>query len=151
MPEDLFNAIMTETLLRLSLKKAVDEISSFKGPLFRNLLFAYLWLSRQYLFSYFFPRTATKRSSSQHQLMRHNSNCKVICRKAMVLAAKHFRGHISGSAASVTTIIRAKRTGNSQISHPCIALLIQNNVLGLYVSMDDSSRMQVAESQQHAD
>lgn len=83
--------------------------------------------------------------------MCYHSHCEVIRRKTVVLAAEYLRCHVAGSSAGVCTVVGAKRTGDSEVGDPCVALPIEYDVLWLDVAVNDSAGVEIAKAEEHAD
>lgn len=78
-------------------------------------MFFYLNLFGQHFFSDLFARTAVKRSPSEHQLMRYDSDSKIVSRVRVILSAKDLRRHVTRCSAGISTIIGPKWSCNSKI------------------------------------
>ena len=78
MLEDFIDAGVSHAKVGLSLQESIDKICRLQRPIIGNLVLLDLDLLSQHFFSDFFTRTAMKRTSSQHHLVRDDSDSKII-------------------------------------------------------------------------
>lgn len=126
--------------MRFPLDHFVDEISSFNRPLIWlgwNIAFLDLNLFGQNMIPDFFSWFTLVWSFSKHTLKRHHTNCKVIYSGCMILSAHYFRCHVPGSTGCILCILRSPHPCNTKIGDSQIAIVINNKIFWLYVSMDD--------------
>ena len=148
--EDFIDAGVSHAKVGLSLQESIDKICRLQRPIIGNLVLLDLDLLSQHFFSDFFTRTAMKRTSSQHQLVRDDSDSKIISWIRVILPAKDLRRHVARRSTSISTIISPKRPCNTKISQPCKPLTIQHYILRLDITMDNAFRMQVLQAQCNA-
>jgi hypothetical protein len=142
---------MAKSLGRFSLNESVDEVSCLHRPILGNLVPPHLRLAGYDFFPDLFPGLPPERSFAQHQLMGDYADCKVVHCIGMVLPAKDFGGHVSRCSAGIATIVSSVRSGDSKVSDMRVTLFIQDDVFGLYVSVNDSFAMEVFQSEQNTD
>lgn len=68
----------------------------------------------------------------------------------MILPAKDLRRHITRRSTCIGTIIGPKRPCNPKISQPREPLPIQHDIFRFDITMDDTFRMQVLQTQSNA-
>jgi hypothetical protein len=122
MAEDLLDACVAQSLLGLAVEQPVDEISCFQRPVLGNLLLSNLWLPGEHLLSDFLARAPPEGSTPQHQFVRDDAHCKVVCGESMILSAKHLWRHVSWSSTRISAVINPERSCHSQVSDSSVAL-----------------------------
>ena len=68
----------------------------------------------------------------------------------MVLAAHHFRSHVTWSTACVLTVIRLLNPSDTEICDPYIPILVENQVLGFDVPVDYIVVMEIFKRDENA-
>ena len=125
----------------LPLQALVDEVSRFFVPAFRDLVLLDLDLTAQYLVADIFSCATLVRSFAHHALVGDDPNGEVVCCESVVLAAHDLRGHVARCAAGLTGVVRGQDAGHSEVCESQIALIVEDQVLRLDVTMDDQLRM----------
>ena len=85
----------------------------------------------------FFTRFSDVWSSTVHALISHNSNGKIVDRSSMVLTAHNFRSHVTWCTGSVLGILRSPDSCYTEISYSHVAIIVDNEVLWLNISMNN--------------
>lgn len=68
----------------------------------------------------------------------------------MILPTHDLRSHITRRSTRLLTVIRIPDASNPKISYPQIALVIENDILGLNISVQDTLIMDVLEGVSYA-
>ena len=63
----------------------------------------------------------------------------------MILFAEHLWSHVTGGTASLFGILFFEVASYSEVSDPQIAILVQDYVFGLYISVDNTALVDVVE------
>ena len=86
----------------------------------------------------------------EHALVGNDSHGEVVDRDSVILTTHHFRCHVTRSTRGILRVLRVPKSGNSQISNAEIALLVEDQVLRLDVSMKNGVLVEVLEAEEHA-
>ena len=132
---DHVGSFPAKTTRRLPLNKLVNEIGGLDAPASRNFVLPNHNLPRQNVVSDFFAVPPLVRSASVATLVRDYSHSKIIDCNAVILPAHNFGSHIARRARGVLRIFRIPKTGDAEISHSQVALVVKNKVFGLDISM----------------
>lgn len=143
-------AFLTETITWFSLQKFVDEVSSFQRPTVRDIRIVNFDLLGQNMVSNLFPVFATIRTFAEHALISDDTHGEVIDGNTVILATHDFWCHITGRSRGIFRILRVPQSGNTQISHAKITLLVEHKVFWLNVSVQDCVLVQILQAQKHA-
>jgi hypothetical protein len=68
----------------------------------------------------------------------------------MILATHDLRRHVAGRSRGFFRIVRTDLAGDAEIGDPQVAVLLEDKVLWLYVTMDDAVLVDELESQDDA-
>ena len=134
---DLITAIVSKSILRLSLNHFVDEICCFDGPANGHLSLLNLDLFRQYMIPYFFPRFTDVRPSSKHAFVCHYTHCEVVNGKSVILSTHNFRGHISRRSRSILCVRFSPISCYTKVRDSQISFVIYHQIFWFYVPMYD--------------
>ena len=134
---DFSCTVIAQSVLRLSLDHLVDEVGGLDGPASWDVSFLDLDLLRQDVVSDFLPGLAHVGSAAEHALVGHHAHSEVVDTSSVVDSAHHLRRHVAGCSRGVLSVLRPPDSGNTEVSNPEVALLINDQVLGLDVSVDD--------------
>lgn len=93
-----------------------------------------------------FPVFATIRTFAEHAFVRDNTHSEVIDGDAVVLATHDFWCHVAGCSRGIFCILGVPQSGNTQISHAKITLLVEHKVFWLNVSMQDCILVQILQT-----
>ena len=96
------------------------------------------------------PRSANIGPPAHHEFIADDAECKIIDPVGVVLSTHNLWRHVARSAWSVRGVILLK---NSRYAHVCdseVAVVLHNNILGLYVSVNHVFVVHVLETNHHA-
>ena len=144
---DFFWSIETQSACGLALDEFVDEISSLTTPTLRNFLLFYLDLFRKDVVSNFLAVFSLIGTFAKHAFVGNNTHRKVVHSNAVILSTHNFGSHVARSATGVLGVLRVPNSGNTQVSNSQVAVLVENQVFRLNVSMEDAVLVQVFETQ----
>ena len=96
------------------------------------------------------PVLAMVRSLAEHTLIGDDSHSEVVDGYTVVLAAHDLGGHIAGRARCVLRVLRIPQTCNTQISDPQVAILVEDQVFWLDITMQDGILVKIFEAEEHA-
>ena len=148
-PWMIFNfscSIVSKSISGFSLDHFIDKISSFDWPSSWNFSFFNLNLFRQNMISNFFSRFSLIRSFSIHTFICHDTYCKIIHRRRMILSAHNFWCHISWSSRSILSIFWSPYSCNSEICYPDVTIHVDHQVFWFDISMNNFFLMAVFQS-----
>jgi hypothetical protein len=149
-PLDILAAVVAESVLWLPLDHLVDEISGLDAPSDRHFLLLNLYLLRQNVVSDFFPRFPDIGPLSVHAFVGHYSYSEIVHSVRVVLSAHHFGSHVAWGSRGVLSILLSPVPGDSEISDSQVALIIDDQVLRLDVSVDNLFIVAVLETSHQA-
>lgn len=132
-----FGAICSESILGLSLNHFVDEIGRLDWPSPRHFVSLNLYLFWKNVVPDLFARFTNVGSSAEHAFVGHDSNGKVVYDSCMILAAHNFGSHVSWGSRSVLRVLWAPNSRYSKISNSHVAILVNDEVLRLDISMNN--------------
>lgn len=95
------------------------------------------------MFSNLFAASASIGSAAEHAFVTDDANCEVVDCNAVWLLAHHLWSHVTRRSRCVLGVVRIPNSSNTQIRDLQIALLVENQVLWLNVSMQDALLVQV--------
>ena len=143
-------SLLSETVTRLPLDQSVDKISSICRPVLRNFILMDLDLFRKDMVTNLLPVLAMVWPLAEHTLIGNDSHREVVDCYTVVLAAHDLRSHITRRARSVLRVLRIPQTCNTQISDPQVAILVEDQVLWLDITMQDGILVKIFEAEEHA-
>ena len=143
-------ALFAESIAWLMLNQPVDEISSLEGPAVGDLVLVNLDLLREDVVSDLLTVFAMVRPLAEHALIGNDTHGEVVNCHTMILSAHNLRRHIPGRSRSVFGVLGIPATSNTQISHSQIALLVENEVLWLDITVQNGVLVEILQAQQHA-
>ena len=85
----------------------------------------------------FFSRLSNIGAPSVHALVSHDPNCEVVNRIAVVDSTHDLGSHVTRRARCILRIFRAPHSGDPKVSYPEVAIRVNDQVLGLDVSVND--------------
>lgn len=80
---------------------------------------------------------------SQHHFVSDDTQREVVHCHTVTLTTHHLRCHVPRSTTGVRCVVRSPHSSNTQVSHSAIPSRVEDDVLRLDVSMDDSVVVQV--------
>jgi hypothetical protein len=83
---------------------------------------------------------------AEHALISDDAHGEVVYCNSVILAAHHLGSHVARSAGCVFLVIWVPDTGDTEVSNSKVTLFVENEVLRLYVSMQDTILMQVLQA-----
>jgi hypothetical protein len=143
---DLGRARVTESILGLALDHLVDEVGGLDAPTRRYVLHLYLDLLGHNVLADLLPALAHVRPLAVHALVRHDTDGKVInCLR--VVEAEHDLGrHVARRAGCVGGVLRAPDARNTEVGDAQVAVVVDDEVLGLDVAVQDLLLVAVLEA-----
>jgi hypothetical protein len=128
---DLFNTVLTKSILRFALYHTVDEVSCCIAPAVLDLFFPYLNLLLQNIITDFFSRFSSIGALNNneirifkgvtyfaiHAFKSHDTYCEVVYGDRVVQTAHHLWSHVTWSARSISSIVFSPNASNSKISY----------------------------------
>lgn len=102
---EFVDAVGSQSVAGVPLQQLVDEMDSIERPSIGQLVQLNCCLPAEYLIADLLPILAHIRSSAQHELVGHNSNCKVVHPVGVVLPAHHLGRHVARRATGVLVIL----------------------------------------------
>ena len=134
----LFDALlMTDALCWSSLQALVDEVRGFLVPAVRNRKLLDRHLADEDLITDIFSCSSLVRSLTHHALVSDNADGEVVSSHAVVLAAHDLGRHVARRSARLTRVISRENTGDAEVREAQVAFIVENQVLGLDIPMDD--------------
>ena len=130
----------------LSLDQAIDQVCSLGGPAPWDVIWMNLDLLGQDLVSNLFTVFSMIRSLAKHAFVGNYAHCKVVDSNTMILSAHHFWCHVARRAWRVFRVFWVPETSNTQICDAEIAVFIKDQILGLYVSMQNRIFVEVLQA-----
>jgi hypothetical protein len=128
-------SIETKTVLWLTLDESVHEICRLHRPTKGDLIPFDLYLLCQDVISDLFTCLSYVRSlnnhvnkisyPSHHTLIANYTDCEVVNSHPVILPAHDFWGHVSGRAAGLLRILRVPYSGDPEIRHSQVALIVE--------------------------
>lgn len=109
----------------LPLDQLIDEVGSFHGPARREVALLQYHLFFKYLITYFFPILADVGPPAKHKLIKYDAQREIIDSYSVILAAHHFRSHVSRRTRCVLGVVRSPYSRYSHICDVQVTLLIQ--------------------------
>ena len=82
-------------------------------------------------------------SLAEHALVANHSHSEVVHSHPVVLPAHNLRGHVARRPRGVLGVVGVPHPGYPQVGDPQVAFIIKDQVLRLYVSVQDALPMQV--------
>ena len=143
-------SLLPETVTRLPLDQSVDKISSICRPVLRNFILMDFDLFRKDMITNLFSVLAMVRPLAEHTLIGDDSHSEVVDGYTVVLAAHDLGSHIAGRARCVLRVLRIPQTCNTQIRDPQVAILVEDQVLWLDITMQDCILVKIFEAKEHA-
>ena len=143
-------SLLPETVTRLPLDQSVDKISSICRPVLRNFILMDLDLFRKDMVTNLLPVLAMVWPLAEHAFVSDDSHREVVDGHTVVLAAHDLGSHIAGRARCVLRVLRIPQTCNTQIRDPQVAILVEDQVLWLDITMQDGILVQIFEAEEHA-
>lgn len=134
---DLLAAVVAESVLWLSLNHLIDEIRRLNAPANGNFLLLDLHLLCKDVVSDLFARFSYVGTFSIHAFVGHNSHGKIVHGVRMILPAHHLRRHVARRSGRVLSVLFSPVSGDSEICDSEVALVVDDQVLGLDVSVYD--------------
>ena len=98
----------------------------------------------------FFSRFSNIGTSPVHALVGHYTNREVVNRIAVVVSTHDLRSHVTRCARCILRIFRTPQSGDSEVSYPEVAIMVNDQVLRLDVSVDDILLVACFESRDEA-
>jgi len=90
-----------------------------------------------------FPILALVRSFAKHKFVGNDAQCEVIYSDPVILSDHNFRRHVARSARCVVGVVRRPHSRNAHVCDSDVAILIQEKIFWLNVSMDHALRMHI--------
>ena len=143
---DLVRAIITQSILRLSLNHPIDEVGGLDAPSGRDVLHLDLDLLRHDVLADLFSALANVRAFTVHALVGHDADCEVINCLRVIEPEHDFRGHIAGRARGVRRVLRSPNSRNTKVRDAQVAIVVDDEVLWLDVSVQDLLLVAVLET-----
>ena len=85
----------------------------------------------------FFSRLANVGTPSVHAFVSHDTHCKIVDSETMVDSTHYLWSHVTRRARCILRIFRTPQSGDSEVSYPEVAIMINDQILRLDVSVDD--------------
>ena len=134
---DLFNTVLTESVLRFALYHTVDEVSCCIAPAVLDLFFSDLNLLLQNMITDFFSRFSSVGALNKneiriifkgvihcintyfaiHAFKGHDTHCEVVNGDCVVQTAHHLWSHVPWSARSISSVVFSPNASNSKVSY----------------------------------
>lgn len=147
--EDL-GTFFAESVTGLSLNKAVNEISCLVAPVPRDFGFSDLDLLRENVVSDLFSVLSVVRTFAEHALVGNDAHGEVVDRDAVVLTAHDLGSHVAWSSRCVLRVLRVPESRDTQVSDAQVAILVEDQIFRLDVSVENRVLVEVLQAQQHA-
>lgn len=80
---------------------------------------------------------ADVRPSAEHALVGHHSDSEVVDCGCVVLPAHDFRSHVPWCPRGILGVLSSPNSRNSEISDADVAVIVDDKILWLDISMDD--------------
>ena len=142
--------IQSESVSRLPLQTLIYEVSRFHAPSLGDISLFQLHLLLEDSVSDFFPVLARVRSFAHHELIAKHAQSEVIYCHAMILPAHDLRSHVARRARSVVGVVGGPNPGNAHVGDVHVALLVEQQVLRLDVSVDHAISMHIVQAHKYA-
>lgn len=143
---DLGGARSTEPILWFTLDHLVDEVGSLDAPASRYVLHLDLDLLRHDVLTDLLPALAHVRPLSVHALVGHDTNSEVVDGLRVVEAQHHLGRHVARRARRVGRVLRSPDARDTEVGDPQIAIVVDDEVLGLDVTVQDLLLVAVLEA-----
>lgn len=143
---NLCSAIVPQSILWLSLNHLIYKVCSLDGPPPGHLALFDLHLLREDVVPDLFPRLSNIRALAKHALIGHDAHGEVVDSSCVVLAAHDLGSHVTWSTRSVLSVLWPPNSRDTEVSYTDVSIVIDNQVLGFYISMDDLLLVAVLET-----
>ena len=140
---DVLRPIETESVQRLALDQAIDEISGLDGPAGRDVGLADLNLTGQDVLSDLAPVATGVRSAAKHALESNDAHGEVVNSHSVRLTAHHLRCHVAWRSGRVLLVFWVPNTSDAQVSNFEVAILGEHQIFRLNISVQDTLLMEV--------
>ena len=147
---DLNGPSVPEPVFRFPEDEFVDEISCLYGPAARNVSAPDLNLFTEDVVSDLSSGAPEVRTLAEHELETDDADGVVVDCDAVVVSAHDLWSHVPGRAGGVLVVFRFDDSGYSEVSDSKITFRVHDNVLGLYVPVDDAFVVDVLQGVQDA-
>lgn len=78
-----------------------------------------------------------------HQFVGNNADCEVVCAEGVVLATHNLGSHVSRGPRGLSGIFELPLSCYSQVCYSAVSRLLENNVFGLDVPVDNAVRVEI--------
>ena len=85
----------------------------------------------------FFSGLAYVGTSSVHAFVSHDTHSKIVDIETVIDSTHYLWSHVTRCARCILRIFRTPQSGDSKVSYPEVAIMINDQVLWLDVSVDD--------------
>ena len=134
----VLGTVQSETIQRLTLDETVNEVSSLNGPARRNVSASNLHLPGEYVLTDFTSIASSVGSPAKHALVANNAHSEVVDGDTVRLAAHNLGSHVARRARRIFLVLRVPHSGNTKICDLKIAILVEDEVLWLDVTMQNA-------------
>ena len=124
---DVLRSIETESVQRLALDQAIDEIGGLDRPAGRDIGFADLNLTGQDVLSDLAPVATGVRSAAKHALETNDAHGEVVNSHSVRLTAHNLRRHVAWRTGRVLLVFRVPNTSDAQVCNLEVAIRIEQN------------------------
>jgi hypothetical protein len=140
----------SEPLLRFSHEQIVNEIGAFGAPAAFDFLGFDFDLLAEHLLLDFASVLSVVGPLAHHELEADDPDREKVDRKRVVLFPHHLGRHVPGRAAGFARVVGHVFFGDAEVRDAEIAVLVENQVFGFYVAVNDVLAVNVLQAVNHA-